>query len=284
MDEQAERLNKFEDAVEEALRRFGRGVVPDKSKDGWIKYHGHGCPVDNEEVIEVELFDGVKSKGSASSFCWWNLAYGSALDGIKYYRIILGDEVDMSVEEKVDLGLRPGEVLRMPNYPEEKNVNEWIDYINGTGCPVNEDAMVEVVMNSGGIARDFAGVFIWGTNGLGGIKKFRIILDEKNVGKKYDGGKVRFSLVPQKALTEVMDVLEFGAKKYGDENWKMVDNLQRRYFDAAHRHMIKDFKGVLIDEESGSAHLAHAICCLMFKLEDKLTVKHKTSDNSKDHS
>ena len=178
---------KVKEAIKN-LSRFGAhgGVVPNKPKfDDWMIYHGEGCPVDNEELVEVELFDGVKSKGSASSFSWWNLTHGSALDAIKCYRIILGDEVDLSPEEKLDLRLEPGETFILPNNPEEKNVGKKYDWLNyhGTGCPVDKDQTVEVVMNSGGIARDFAGVFIWSTNGLGGIKKFRIILDEKIVEK-----------------------------------------------------------------------------------------------------
>jgi hypothetical protein len=92
-------------------------------------------------------------------------------------------------------------------------------------------------------------------------------------GTKHDAGKLRFSLLPLHALEEVVKVLEFGAAKYGAENWRKLDNLQQRYYDAALRHVIADQKGEAVDDESDLPHLAHAICCLMFKLEDKLLSK-----------
>lgn len=89
-----------------------------------------------------------------------------------------------------------------------------------------------------------------------------------NKGKKFDAGKPRFSLVPPDALASVMQVLEFGAEKYGVDNWRKLDNLQQRYLDSTMRHIMATRKGELIDSESGLPHLAHAICGLMFMLED----------------
>lgn len=99
---------------------------------------------------------------------------------------------------------------------------------------------------------------------------------DMNVGKKYDTGKVRDSLVPTLAMEEVMKVLEIGAVKYGDENWRKVEDLQKRYHNAADRHMKADLKydkygiGSYFDDETDLYHMAHAICCLMFKLEDRI--------------
>jgi len=92
-------------------------------------------------------------------------------------------------------------------------------------------------------------------------------------GKKFDGNKPRFSLVPQKALESTIDVLEFGAKKYGAHNWKMVDEAKQRYSDAAMRHLLAYFSGETIDTESGLPHLSHAQCCLMFLNEIEHGVK-----------
>ena len=92
----------------------------------------------------------------------------------------------------------------------------------------------------------------------------------KNTGNKYDQGKPRFSLVPQKAMGEFVAVLTFGAEKYGDHNWKMVDGLQTRYFDALHRHLAAFRSGEVRDNESGKHHLAHAMCCLAFMLQNDL--------------
>ena len=88
-----------------------------------------------------------------------------------------------------------------------------------------------------------------------------------NCGKKYDSDKPRMHLIPARALLEVGMVLTEGAKKYGDHNWKQLDSLQERYTSAALRHMMAHMAGETYDEETNLSHLAHAICCLMFKLE-----------------
>ena len=88
-------------------------------------------------------------------------------------------------------------------------------------------------------------------------------------GKKYDGGKPQMHLLPPKAREQVADVLTFGAVKYGEHNWKKLDNLQNRYTSAALRHIFQSMEQEL-DEETGCYHEAHAICCLLFKLEAKL--------------
>ena len=86
-------------------------------------------------------------------------------------------------------------------------------------------------------------------------------------GKKYDDGKLRYDLVPFGALEEVIKVLGMGAIKYGDDNWKRVDNLERRYLAAAYRHLGQVMQGEDTDDESGLPHLAHAITGLMFVLQ-----------------
>ena len=86
-------------------------------------------------------------------------------------------------------------------------------------------------------------------------------------GKKFDAGKPRWDLLPWEGLSEVVDVLTFGAEKYGPNNWQLVDNHQARYTAAALRHMSAYCKGEQDDPESGMHHLAHAICCLLFLLD-----------------
>ena len=89
-------------------------------------------------------------------------------------------------------------------------------------------------------------------------------------GKKYDGEKPRLYLLPPRTLVEVGKVLTFGAAKYDEHNWKKLDNLQNRYTGAALRHIFAHMAGEELDPETGLDHLAHALCCLMFKLEAKL--------------
>ena len=86
-------------------------------------------------------------------------------------------------------------------------------------------------------------------------------------GRKFDGGKIRYGLLPPLALKATADVLTFGAEKYEPNNWKHVPDSLNRYFDAAQRHMWAFKEGETIDPESGKHHLAHALCCLMFLYE-----------------
>ncbi len=83
-------------------------------------------------------------------------------------------------------------------------------------------------------------------------------------GKKYDAGKYRHSLLPAGVLKEVIAVMEYGAQKYGENNWQQLTDGQRRYYDAAMRHLDAWRAGTPVDAESGLHHLAHAMCSLMF--------------------
>jgi hypothetical protein len=93
------------------------------------------------------------------------------------------------------------------------------------------------------------------------------------VGTKHDSDKPRFSLVPRLALSAVVGVLEYGAKKYAPENWREVPDARTRYFDAAHRHLGAWWAGETHDPESKQHHLGHALCCLLFLLELELESK-----------
>lgn len=89
-------------------------------------------------------------------------------------------------------------------------------------------------------------------------------------GIKYDGHKPEMHLLPPLATLEVGKVLTYGAKKYSPDNWRKLDNLQERYSSAAIRHLLAHMSGEVNDDETGMSHLAHALCCIMFKLEDEL--------------
>jgi hypothetical protein len=63
-------------------------------------------------------------------------------------------------------------------------------------------------------------------------------------------------------LDQILQVLEFGAKKYGENNWQGV--ARDRYIEAAWRHLIAHSNGEALDSESGLPHLTHLGCCLVF--------------------
>lgn len=88
----------------------------------------------------------------------------------------------------------------------------------------------------------------------------------KKDGHKDDAGKARWDLLPYGPLSEVVRVLTFGAKKYGDGNWRDVEDADARYFAAAVRHLVAWKLGEGLDPETGASHLAHAVCCLLFIL------------------
>jgi hypothetical protein len=85
-------------------------------------------------------------------------------------------------------------------------------------------------------------------------------------GVKYDSEKPKWTLLPFRALKEVVAVLGFGAKKYAPDNWQRVPDASTRYVDAAFRHLTDWQLKERLDGETGKSHLAHAICCLLFLL------------------
>lgn len=88
-------------------------------------------------------------------------------------------------------------------------------------------------------------------------------------GLKFDSEKDRWELLPVNGVRQIVKVLTFGAKKYGAENWRLVDNHRRRYYAAAMRHLTAWYEGEENDPETGFSHLAHAGCCILFLLSWK---------------
>lgn len=86
-------------------------------------------------------------------------------------------------------------------------------------------------------------------------------------GRKFDGEKLRYDLIPPYAQQAMVEVLTFGARKYAPDNWQLVPEAKRRYFAALERHLWAWKMGEKLDPESGIHHLAHAMCCLAFLYE-----------------
>ena|ERR1700682_4855695 len=93
---------------------------------------------------------------------------------------------------------------------------------------------------------------------------------ELATGVKHDSGKVRMDLLSPIALEEIAKVMTYGAKKYGDNNWR-GGLAWSRVVGALLRHVFSWIKREEIDSETGLSHLAHAGCCLMFLLEYSIT-------------
>jgi hypothetical protein len=92
---------------------------------------------------------------------------------------------------------------------------------------------------------------------------------------KHDQGKPKPSLVYKSLIDEVARVRQHGIEKYKNpENWRMVE--EQRYIDAMLRHVLAYADGEFRDKESGFSHLAHAVCCAMFIIEQHANpIKHE---------
>lgn len=85
-------------------------------------------------------------------------------------------------------------------------------------------------------------------------------------GRKYDKGKIRYSLIPWEALRTVVYVLEHGASKYGAGNWKYVPYAEERYKEALGRHFARFMEGQTFDADSRCPHIAHIATNALFLL------------------
>lgn len=106
-----------------------------------------------------------------------------------------------------------------------------------------------------------------------------VAFTKTTAGVKYDNGKPQWSLLPFRALTQVVEVLTYGAKKYAPDNWKRVPDARRRYIDAGFRHFTAYASGETHDPETGKHHLAHAICCMLYLVAFDLG-EHNDKSNS----
>lgn len=102
---------------------------------------------------------------------------------------------------------------------------------------------------------------------------------DNSKGIKFDGGKLRYDLLPPDALKATTEILTLGATKYGDRNWEKGMEWSR-VFGAAQRHLWAWFNGEDLDSETGRLHLSHAACCIMF-LQAYALRGHGTDDRKK---
>lgn len=85
--------------------------------------------------------------------------------------------------------------------------------------------------------------------------------------KKFDAGKPRMDLIPPVVLRLMADVLEFGTRKYGPNNWASGEGLPwSKLYAALQRHLNDWWEGKILDPETKKPALAHALCQLVFLL------------------
>lgn len=95
-------------------------------------------------------------------------------------------------------------------------------------------------------------------------------MDANSQAFKDDEGKPNPLLLETgcpRALLAVIQVLDFGARKYKAHSWQGVE--AERFNAAARRHRLARDLGEDMDPESGLLHLAHETANLLFQLELK---------------
>jgi hypothetical protein len=99
-------------------------------------------------------------------------------------------------------------------------------------------------------------------------------IQQHEPGAKLDDGKLLAGLLQQwsRALTEVLKVSTFGAKKYSRGGWQYVKNGPERYTDAMFRHLLLEPVEDL-DPDSGLIHEAHTAWNALSRLELMLREK-----------
>lgn len=82
-------------------------------------------------------------------------------------------------------------------------------------------------------------------------------------GDRFNEGKPKWSLVPQSSLIPMVQVLEFGAKKYGAYNWTKGLSIKETC-ESLKRHLDAFMEGEDIDSDSGLSHIGHIQCNALF--------------------
>lgn len=83
------------------------------------------------------------------------------------------------------------------------------------------------------------------------------------LGNRYNSNKPKWSLVDYESLLPLVQVLEFGASKYGENNWKKGLSYTETT-ESLLRHVYSFLQGEDTDEESKLHHIGHILCNAMF--------------------
>ena len=98
-------------------------------------------------------------------------------------------------------------------------------------------------------------------------------MNEK-IAERFNTGKPMLSYFRRSfswALEAVARVKEFGANKYGDDNWRHGGKPDSEYLDSLDRHLDAFLAGETYDKDSGCHHIGHAIwnLCALMELNHK---------------
>ena len=95
---------------------------------------------------------------------------------------------------------------------------------------------------------------------------------KKTIGFKDDGEKLMWHLLPLSLVKPVVEIFQYGLKKYNSEgSWMKVENGYIRYRNAFFRHLEAHESGQPHDPESGYPHIQHcawnALAMMWFALK-----------------
>lgn len=78
---------------------------------------------------------------------------------------------------------------------------------------------------------------------------------------RFNEGKPKVSYMLQfpVVMEAIGRIMEFGACKYADGNWKKGGKPDQEYLDSGLRHLLLWLDGEQFDKDSGCSHLGHAI-------------------------
>lgn len=88
-------------------------------------------------------------------------------------------------------------------------------------------------------------------------------ITKEELGKRFNEGKLNWTLVDFESFEPMVRVLEFGAKKYAAHNWKKGLPVTKT-IESLLRHTFALLNGEDNDPESNLPHIGHIQCNVMF--------------------
>lgn len=103
-----------------------------------------------------------------------------------------------------------------------------------------------------------------------GLSKDDILVEANEHGASQSYIDVRFDLIDPLCLINLAQILNQGAIKYGDNNWKLLDK------DSIYNHIMLHLNAYKMGDTSDD-HLGHAFCRVMMLLSLELNEPNKPS-------
>ena len=99
----------------------------------------------------------------------------------------------------------------------------------------------------------------------------------KQLGDRFNEGKIRPSLLPVVCYEHILQILEMGAKKYGEKNWQKGLKYST-CLDSLERHLLAVKNGEDTDTESKKLHAGHIAVNALFLLYFQLNGRKDLDD------